>query len=130
MIKSIRWKYLALILFTITIILSVMVELRQTAIAKTDLSIDEFKEQLNRVNIDGIAYKDYVALYDINKRVDAEYIIEAEDYVRIEDMEIQKYTDFEGMPGTSVYTGEKGLIEYEVYIEEEGFMTSPSFIIR
>lgn len=121
MIKSKGRKYLTVIILIVAIILIETVQPRQVAIAKTDVSLDEYKEQLNRVNIDGIAYKDYVAMYDINKRPDAEYTIEAEDYVRVEDMEIEEYTDYEGMEGTSVYTGEKGLIEYEVDIEEEGF---------
>lgn len=121
MIKSVGWKYFALIAFLIASILTGMVELRQTAAARTDLSVDEFREQLNWINIDGITYKDYVELYNFAERPDAEYIIDAEDYVRTEGMEILKYPDFEGMAGTSVYTGEKGLIEYEVYIEEEGF---------
>lgn len=121
MIKSKKRKHLMVIISIVAIILIEPVYPRQAAIAKTDVSIDEYKEQLNSVNIDGIAYKDYVAMHDINKRADEEYIIEAEDYVHAEDMEIEKYVDYEGMEGISVYTGEKGLIEYEVHIREEGF---------
>ncbi|HEY8499862.1 MAG TPA: extracellular solute-binding protein, partial [Clostridia bacterium] len=51
---------------------------------------------------------------------DTEYVIEAEQYVRAYGMNVKKYTDFEGMEGVSVYTGEQGFIEYEVNIRQEG----------
>lgn len=89
--------------------------------AKTDTTLDEYKEQLSEIGTDGINYKDYITRHDTTKRPDVEYIIDAKDYVRASDMEIEEYQNFEGMDGISVYTGEKGLIEYEVTIEEEGF---------
>lgn len=89
--------------------------------AKTDTSLDEYKELLSDSSIKGLNYKDYIAKYDTSKRPDREYDIEAKDYVRAEGMDSKEYTDYEGMEGTSVYTGEKGLIEYEVNIQEEGF---------
>ncbi|HWT27703.1 MAG TPA: hypothetical protein VN131_07160 [Mobilitalea sp.] len=92
-----------------------------TVSAKTDISLDQYKELLSKVKIEGMDYKAYLAQYDTTKRPDKEYIIEAKDYVRTEDMEVKEYTDYEGMEGTSVYTPEQGLIEYEINIEEEGF---------
>ncbi len=89
--------------------------------AKTDTSLDEYKELLSEISTSGTDYEDYIAQLDTTKRPDKEHIIEAKDYVRALDMEVQTFDHYEGMEGTSVYTGEKGLIEYEVTIEEEGF---------
>ncbi|NLP35060.1 MAG: extracellular solute-binding protein [Clostridiales bacterium] len=93
----------------------------ENATAKTDRTYEEYKERLSEIGTDGLDYKEYLAQYDIRKRPDEEYVIDAEDYVRVVDMEIEEYQNFEGMEGTSVYLGEKGLIEYEVTVEEEGF---------
>lgn len=89
--------------------------------AKTYTSLEEYKELLSETGQEGIDYVDYIAQFDATKKPDKEYVIEAKDYVRTEGMEVQEYQDYEGMEGTSIYTGEKGLIEYEVNIEEEGF---------
>ncbi|MCL2285434.1 MAG: extracellular solute-binding protein [Firmicutes bacterium] len=53
-------------------------------------------------------------------RPNAEYIIDAANYVLAEGMEIRFYENFEGVPGTSVWTDEQGLIEWEVYVAESG----------
>ncbi|MHB8130473.1 MAG: extracellular solute-binding protein [Mobilitalea sp.] len=89
--------------------------------AKTDTTFEEYKELLSKISTDGTDYKDYLTLYDNAKRPDAEYVIEAKDYVRAQNMEVEEYIDYEGMEGTSVYTEEQGLIEYEVAVQEEGF---------
>lgn len=89
--------------------------------AKTDTSLEAYNELLSEINTEGTDYKDYIVQYDISKRPDKEYVIEAKDYVRVEGMEVKEYIDYEGMDGTSLYTEEQGLIEYEVTIEEEGF---------
>jgi ABC-type glycerol-3-phosphate transport system substrate-binding protein len=89
--------------------------------AKTDTSLEEYKELLDEISTNGIDYEDYLTQYDTMKRPDMEYVIEAKDYVRTEGMEIQEYQDYEGMEGTSVYTDDSGLIEYEVTVGEEGF---------
>lgn len=88
--------------------------------AETDISLDQYKELMNRTSTEGMDYKDYLAGYDDTKRPDKEYVIEAKDYVRAEGMEPESYINYEGMDGTSVYTQEQGLIEYEVEITEEG----------
>lgn len=93
----------------------------KTAVAQTDLSLESFKELLDLAGTEGMDYKNYISGFDTDKRPDKEYMIEASDYVRVEGMEADEYIDYEGMEGTSVYTGEQGLIEYEVDIEEEGF---------
>lgn len=89
--------------------------------AKTDTSLEGYKELLNEITQSGIDFKDYLAQYDTSRKPTEEYVIEAKDYVRTDGMEIEEYIDYEGMEGTSVYTQEQGLIEYEVNIKEEGF---------
>lgn len=89
--------------------------------AKTDTSLEAYNELLSEIGTEGIDYEDYIARYDSSKRPDKEYVIEAKDYVRAEGMEVEEYIDYEGMEGSSLYTEEQGLIEYEVTIEEEGF---------
>lgn len=89
--------------------------------AKTDTSLEEYKELLDEIDISGMDYKEYITQFDTRKRPNTEYVIEAKDYVRVEGMVPVEYIDFEGMEGTSVFTDEKGLIEYEVDITEEGF---------
>lgn len=88
--------------------------------AKTDTSLDQYKELLDEISTYGIDYEEYLTQYGTAKRPDKEYIIDAADYVRTEGMEIQEYENFKGVEGTSVYTEESGLIEYEVTVEEEG----------
>lgn len=92
-----------------------------TVSAKTDTSLDEYKELLSEINTNGIDYKDYLTQYDVTKKPDAEYVIDAKDYVRTDGMEVIEYPDYQGMEGTSVYTEEQGLIEYDVDIKDEGF---------
>lgn len=92
-----------------------------TADAKTDISLEQYKGLFNQVSTSGEDYKDYLTGFDTTKRPDKEYVIEAEDYVRVEGMEVDEYIDYEGMEGTSIFIQEQGFIEYEVDIEEEGF---------
>jgi ABC-type glycerol-3-phosphate transport system substrate-binding protein len=89
--------------------------------AKTDTSLNDYKELLSKTTTDSIDYEDYITGYDVTRRPGKEYVIEAKDYVRVDDMDVVEYIDYEGMEGTSVYTEENGLIEYEVTIEDEGF---------
>ena len=65
-------------------------------------------------------YEEYLSQFDASKRPNQEYAIEATDYVRVENMKPEVYKDFEGMKGDSLYTGQAGLVEYEVDIKEEG----------
>lgn len=87
--------------------------------AKTNISYDDFEEVLDYTK-GIISYEDYLQQFDTSKRPDDEYIIEATDYVRTQNMAPEVYKDFEGMTGDSLYIGQSGLIEYEVDIKEEG----------
>ena len=53
-------------------------------------------------------------------RPNAEYVIDAADFILVEGMDVRLYQDFEGVPGTSVFTDEQGLIEWEVTVAESG----------
>ncbi len=88
--------------------------------AATTLSTEEFNEILDDAS-NVSEYNDYMESHDSNLRPDKEYIVEADSYVRAEDMEPEIYTDYQGMEGNSVKTEEKGFVEYEVDIEEEGY---------
>ncbi len=114
-------KQLLAAILTVTLSVSYIMTGGERTSAKTDTSLEEYMELFNRNTIDGVDYKDYLLDYDTALRPAAEYVIEAKDYVRADGMEPVLYTDYEGMEGVSVYTGEQGLIEYEVEIEEEGF---------
>lgn len=119
--KTAVYKFMVFLVSVVSVIILSAILLKQMAAAGTNLSTDEYKSQLAGININGISFSDYIKNYDVKRKPDAEYIIEAKDYVRVEGMEVRKFTDFHGMDGISVYTGEKGFIEYEVDIKEEGF---------
>ncbi|HWT76668.1 MAG TPA: extracellular solute-binding protein [Mobilitalea sp.] len=121
MYKVKRVKRLIAIALMIALSLSGVTASEYKVSAKTNTSLDQYKELLSETSQNGIDYKDYIAQYDTTKRPNKEYDIEAKDYVRSDGMDVKEYQDYEGMEGTSVYTGEKGLIEYEVNIKEEGF---------
>ncbi len=112
---------LSVILLILTLSVTGTGESRKIISAKTDISLDQYKDLLSDSSISGTDYKDYIAQYDPSRRPDKEYVIDAKDYIRAEGMNVQEYIDYEGMAGTSIYTGEQGLIEYEVTVAEEGF---------
>ncbi len=113
-------RLIAMVLITVLSLGSVTVSGFKVS-AKTDTSLEEYKKLLSVTSTDEINYEDYIAQFDTSKKPDKEYAIEAGDYVRTEGMKVEKYIDYEGMEGVSVFTEEQGLIEYEVNIEEEGF---------
>lgn len=82
-------------------------------------SINEVEEVLNYTK--GImGYEEYLKQFDTSKRPKDEYIINATDYIRTENMETEVYRDFEGDQGESLFIGQSGIIEYEVNVKEEG----------
>lgn len=95
--------------------------------AKTSLLMDEFDEIISTYNIDNSipAYNEYKAMHADAAYPDRVIEIPAGEYVRYEESdkeaEPEIYTDFEGMAGDSVLTGEDSLIEFEVDVPESGF---------
>ena len=91
-------------------------------LAKTDVSLDEYEDITSSYNVDPsiLSYKEYLSMNDSSRPTD-QYIIDAADYVRVEEMDATPYENYEGMVGTSIYTEDQGLIEYEVTIKTAGF---------
>ena len=84
-------------------------------------STEVFRELLGKAALSSVSYRDYCSNYDIGLKPRTEIVIDAKDYVRAEGMEVLEYIDYQDMEGTSVFTDEKGIIEYEVDIQQEGF---------
>ena len=67
-------------------------------------------------------FTDYLALHAdaLPVSLDQDIIINAADYIIAEGMQVRYYTDFEGVSGTSVWTDEQGLIEWEFIAPQAG----------
>lgn len=116
------FKKVIAILFIGIMVLSVCIEPMTGMVqAKTDVTLDEYEDITSSYNVDPsiLNYQEYLASNETN-RPDDVYVIDASDYVRVEEMEATPYDNYEGMDGTSIYTEEQGLIEYEVDIKTAG----------
>lgn len=67
-----------------------------------------------------ITYPEYLAKYETIVRPEREIVIPAVSLSNL-DAEIKLLYDYEGMPGISVQTGERGFVEWEVEVEQAGF---------
>ncbi|HOV42059.1 MAG TPA: hypothetical protein PLM59_09720, partial [Oscillospiraceae bacterium] len=74
--------------------------------------LDEYMEKID--------YSEYIAQYENSKRPESSYAIGGNDYTSVEDMQVQKFENYEGMEGTSVLTAEEGSIEWTVDVKEDG----------
>lgn len=94
--------------------------------AKTDCSMDEFDEMISTYNVDDSipSYKEYKAMHADAAYPDTVVEIPASGFVRYEESDMpaepEVYSDFEGMQGDSVLTGEDSLIEFEVNVAQGG----------
>ncbi len=94
--------------------------------AKTEMLMDEFDEIISTYNIDDSipGYKEYMEEHADAARSTDILEIPAGGYVRYEESdkaaEPTVYTDYEGMTGESVLTGEDSLIEFEVDVKKSG----------
>lgn len=68
----------------------------------------------------GISYKAYQEKYKDEPLGQEEYIIPAQDYKNVSDMEVETLRDYDQDSGISVLTQEQGTIEWEVEIKEAG----------
>lgn len=82
-------------------------------------SLEEYKEVLN-YTAEYKEYSEYISQYEKADKPTDEYVIDAADYIASEGMDIDKYDDYEGMAGESIYTGQDGYVEYKVNISTEG----------
>ena len=95
------------------------------SLAATDRSIAEYENLVSTYSIDaGIpSYDDYRKARD-EVRPDCRIVLEGADVVRYEEegaAEPALLTDYAGMPGVSLLTGEEALAEWEFTVEEEGW---------
>lgn len=94
--------------------------------AKTDCSMDEFDEMVSTYNVDDTipSYREYKAAHGDAPYPGSVVEIPAAGFVRYEESdapaEPEIYSDYEGMEGDSVLTGEDSLIELEVNVPESG----------
>lgn len=86
--------------------------------ARTDDTLELYEEKKDDYSL-VIGYREYMEESE-QTRPDEVYVIDAADYVRVEGMTVQEYENYEGRPGSAVYTEESGLIEYEVNVEQAG----------
>lgn len=110
----------------LAIALLAQVFLPMSAQAETDLSWEEFGDIVgtHSVNPNIPTYRQYLGRHEAAAAPSAAIIIEADSYVRYEEDGIaaqpEVFTDFEGMPGVSVLTGETAIIEFDVTAPEAG----------
>lgn len=94
--------------------------------AKTDCSMDEFDEMISTYNVDDSipSYNEYKTLHSDAAYPDTVVEIPASGFVRYEESDVpatpEVYSDYEGMAGDSVLTGEDSLIEFEVNVAQSG----------
>lgn len=94
--------------------------------AKTDLLMDDFDEIISTYNIDPSipSYKEYMEANGAQTRPEDVIEIPASGYVRYEESDAaavpEVYSNYEGMAGDSVLTGEDSLIEFEVEVKTSG----------
>lgn len=94
--------------------------------AKTVMSEEEFKELLSTYSIgEGVPlYKEYITGKD-DKHPNQVIEVDADSFSRYEENGVEKtpekYTDFEGVEGTSIITAENGLVEYDILVKESGW---------
>lgn len=66
-------------------------------------------------------YAAYVAAHEGAPRPDQEIVLEAANYSHVEGSGFEKLTDYEGMAGEALLTGESGKAEWTVQVREAGF---------
>jgi len=74
------------------------------------------------VNAYGNQYKydNYLADHAHAPRPNKTYLLEAADYARVQGMEAEVLTNFQGQDGRSLWTDEDGLVEYTFNVDEAG----------
>ncbi len=98
----------------------------EQAVGATMLTNEDYQQIVSTYSIDASipGYADYLASYEDADRPDAVVTVDADTFVRYEDdgvaAEPQIFTDYEGMAGNSVLTGEESLTEWVVDVPESG----------
>ncbi len=98
----------------------------EQTVGATTLTNEDYQQIVSTYSIDASipGYTDYLASYEDAERPDAVVTVDADTFVRYEDdgvaAEPQIFTDYEGMAGNSVLTGEESLTEWVVDVPESG----------
>lgn len=121
-----RWKKAATVMLTAGIVAATLDASQISSYAQTSLSMDDYNDMIDSYSVDGSVpnYREYVAQFEASYPKE-EVSAGAEACVRYEEggrtVQPVVYTDYEGMQGDSIYTGEDSLVEFTVNVEEEGF---------
>jgi len=88
----------------------------------TEAGFEQFQLYADMLATFGSRYHftNYMADHVHASRPNMEYTIDAADYSVVGGMTIRYYEDLHGVPGTSVWTDEQGLIEWSFYVSEAG----------
>ena len=119
--KSVRRKFhrvFAGLMAGVCIVTSLYIAPAQKSYAETEYSLEQYEEKKDDYST-VIGYREYMEQVKQTRPADV-YVIDAADYVRLDGMTVKTYENYEGMEGTSVYTENSGLIEYEVFIKNAG----------
>ena len=108
----------------LTVIITVFLALN-TAMAATDMSIGQYENLVSTYSIDASipSYDDYQSAHEA-LRPEAQIIIEGADVARYEEEATAQpvvLSDYAGMTGDALLTGEEALAEWEFTVEEEGW---------
>lgn len=107
-------------------VITAMPGANQTVFAQTDLSMEEYEDIVSTYSVDPsiVGYNEYLTQYPANYP-DETITVGTEAIVRYEENNTAKtpvtMENYEGMDGTSVYTGEQDLIEFEISVKTAGF---------
>jgi len=82
----------------------------------SSLALDDFKKS----TVSAGSYDAYIAQYEGVAKSDQEIIIDATQYVRESDGEFKVLSQYEGMDGDVLYTGDTGEVTWQVNIPQEG----------
>lgn len=82
----------------------------------SSLALDDFKKS----TVSAGSYDAYIAQYEGVAKPDQEIIIDATQYVKESDGEFKVLSQYEGMDGDALYTGDTGEVTWQVNIPQEG----------
>ncbi|MFC6333350.1 extracellular solute-binding protein [Paenibacillus septentrionalis] len=82
----------------------------------SSLALDDFKKS----TVSAGSYDAYIAQYEGVAKSDQEIIIDATQYVKESDGEFKVLSQYEGMDGDALYTGDTGEVTWQVNIPQEG----------
>ncbi len=101
-------------------------QMAENSYAQTDLSTEDFENIISTYSVDPSipGYNEYLTLHEADYAQD-EIKVGADALVRCEEDGVAKtpeiWTDYEGVTGDSIYTGEQDLVEFEFNVAKSGY---------